>query len=243
VGDPRVAQGRRWRVLWVHHEAEELRVHDRATIPEMTARHVIVDLLASRQVARMNAGWLVTRPPGSRPTLQRFCGTVCKDGEAAYLALFINDRCLLLAMSFGFPARSSSLCFSRRRRGKRRPHTHEHDVQQGFHFTSPAKTMRRAQDFQTRPHLPVQTDDRLLPVVIRGLRNVDLGLCFPIGTYLGVAALRGSRPRIQIGGLGPTGPRQVTEHRVPLVGATWNQFRANLGHWPSHPSSATIGRL
>ena len=43
MGDPRVAQGRRWRVLWVHHEAEELRVHYRETIPEMIARHVIVD--------------------------------------------------------------------------------------------------------------------------------------------------------------------------------------------------------
>jgi hypothetical protein len=66
VGDPRAAQGRRWRVLWLHHDAKELRVHYRATIPEMTARHVIVDLPASGQVARMNAGWLVTRPPGSR---------------------------------------------------------------------------------------------------------------------------------------------------------------------------------
>ena len=56
MDDPRVAEGRRWRVLWVHHEAEELRVHYRETIPEMTARHVIVDLLASGQVARMNAG-------------------------------------------------------------------------------------------------------------------------------------------------------------------------------------------
>ncbi len=64
MGDPRVVQGRRWRVLWVHYEAEELRVHDRETIPEMTARHVIADLLASGQVARMNAGWLVTGPPG-----------------------------------------------------------------------------------------------------------------------------------------------------------------------------------
>jgi hypothetical protein len=51
-------------MLWVHHEAEELRVHYRATIPEMTAHHVIVNLLASRQVARMNAGWLVTRAAG-----------------------------------------------------------------------------------------------------------------------------------------------------------------------------------
>jgi hypothetical protein len=69
-------------VLWVHHEAEELRVHYRATIPEMTARHVIVDLLASGQVARMNAGWLVTRPPDSR---QGFSGTVCQEGEGGLI--------------------------------------------------------------------------------------------------------------------------------------------------------------
>jgi len=69
-------------------------VHDRATIPEMTARHVIVDLLASGQVAWMKAVRSVTGPPGSRPMLQRFWGTVC-----AYLALFINDRCLLLPLS------------------------------------------------------------------------------------------------------------------------------------------------
>ena len=65
MGDPRVGQRRRWRGLWVHHEAEELRVHYRATIPEMTARHVIGDLLASGQVARMDAGWL--GPPGGEP--------------------------------------------------------------------------------------------------------------------------------------------------------------------------------
>ena len=39
-------------------------MHYRETIPEMTARHVIGNLLASRQVARMNAGWLVTRAAG-----------------------------------------------------------------------------------------------------------------------------------------------------------------------------------
>ncbi len=62
MGHPRVADGRRWGVLWVHHEVEELRVHYRATIPETTARHVVVNLLASGQVARMKAGRLVTRP-------------------------------------------------------------------------------------------------------------------------------------------------------------------------------------
>ena len=73
-------------------------MHDRATIPEMAARHVVVDL-ASGQVARMSARWLVTRPPGSRPTLQRFWGTVGQPAEAAYLALFMNDRGLLLPLS------------------------------------------------------------------------------------------------------------------------------------------------
>ena len=35
-------------------------MHYRATIPETTARHVVVNLLASGQVARMKAGRLVT---------------------------------------------------------------------------------------------------------------------------------------------------------------------------------------
>ena len=65
-------------------------MHDRETIPELTTRHVIGHLLASGQVARMNAGWLVPRPPGSRPTRQRFWGTVRQDGEAAYLVLFLT---------------------------------------------------------------------------------------------------------------------------------------------------------
>jgi hypothetical protein len=47
----------------------------------------------------MNAGWLVTRPPGSQPTRQRFWGTVCQDGETAYVVLFLNDRCLLLPLA------------------------------------------------------------------------------------------------------------------------------------------------
>ena len=85
-------------VLWVHHEVEELRVHYRATIPEMTARHVVVNLLASGQVARMKAARLVTRPHGSRPMLQRFWGTLCQDGEAASLAFFLNSRRLLMPL-------------------------------------------------------------------------------------------------------------------------------------------------
>ncbi len=101
-------------------------MHDRATIPEMTARHVVVNLLASGQVARMNAGWLVTRSPGSRPTLQRFWGTVCQDGEAAHLLLFLNDRCLLLPLSLWLPARqgvilTSSACRSQPATGPANP--------------------------------------------------------------------------------------------------------------------------
>src|SRR5260370_22577166 len=53
VGDPVVEGGSRWRVLWVHHEAEELRVHYRGTIPRETARHVALDLLASGRVPPM----------------------------------------------------------------------------------------------------------------------------------------------------------------------------------------------
>ena len=82
---PRVAESRRWRVLWVHHAAEELRIHDRATF---------VDLLPSGQVAQLNVGWLVAWQPDSRPPLQRFWGTVGQEGEAAYRALFIKAMCL-----------------------------------------------------------------------------------------------------------------------------------------------------
>jgi hypothetical protein len=55
VGDPVVEGGSRWRVLWVHHEAEELGVHYGATIPRETARHVVLDLLASGRVPPMQA--------------------------------------------------------------------------------------------------------------------------------------------------------------------------------------------
>jgi hypothetical protein len=98
VGHPRVAQGRRWRVLWVHHEVEELRVYYRATIPETTARHVVVHLLAPGPVVRMKAGRLVTRP-GSRPMLQRFWGTVCQTARRPTWLSSSNSRCLLLPLS------------------------------------------------------------------------------------------------------------------------------------------------
>jgi hypothetical protein len=39
------------------------------------------------------------RLSGAPPLPQRFWGTVCQCGETAYLILFINDRCLVLALS------------------------------------------------------------------------------------------------------------------------------------------------
>ena len=60
----------------------------------MTSCHVIVDLLASGQVAQLNVGWLVAWQPDSRPPLQDFCGTVGQEGEATYRALFIKAMCL-----------------------------------------------------------------------------------------------------------------------------------------------------
>jgi hypothetical protein len=47
VGDPRLDEPRRWGVFWIHHEAEELQVHHRTTIPAGDARALVVTLLAS----------------------------------------------------------------------------------------------------------------------------------------------------------------------------------------------------
>ena len=99
MGDPRLDEPRRWGVFWIHHEAEELRVHHRATIPADDARAVVVTLLASGRVPPLQAtlsdgesgvGWLV---------LHRLWGTACRRDAAVYLILFINDRCLVLAHS------------------------------------------------------------------------------------------------------------------------------------------------
>ena len=99
MGDPLIGGSRCWRVLWVHYGAEELRVHHRAMIPSETARAVVVDLLASGRVPPMQGTLLTTPPPRSRPILQRFWGAACQHGDAVYLALFIDDRCLLLPFS------------------------------------------------------------------------------------------------------------------------------------------------
>jgi len=100
VGDPVVEEGRRWRELWIHYQAEELRVHHRAMIRRETARHVVLDLLVSGRVPPMQATLPGTPLPRSQPELQRFWGTVRRHDETCYLTLFINDCCLL------FPAGS-----------------------------------------------------------------------------------------------------------------------------------------
>jgi len=99
VGDPRLDEPRRWGVFWIHHEAEELRVHHRATIPADDARAVVVTLLASGRVPPLQPTLLDIEAAAARPVLQRFWGTACRRGEAVYLILFINERCLVLALS------------------------------------------------------------------------------------------------------------------------------------------------
>ena len=98
MGDPRLDEHPRWGVFWMHHEAEELRVHHRATIPADEARAVVVTLLASGRVPPLQAT-LDIESAAARPALQRFWGTACRRDAVVYLILFINDRCLVLALS------------------------------------------------------------------------------------------------------------------------------------------------
>jgi hypothetical protein len=99
VGDPRLDEPRRWDVFWIHHEAEELRVHHRATIPADDARALVVTLLASGQVPPLQATLLGLGDAAARPVLQRFWGTACPLDEVVYVVLFINERCLVFALS------------------------------------------------------------------------------------------------------------------------------------------------
>jgi hypothetical protein len=96
VGDPRVEGGRRWEVCFVHYESEELCVHYRATIPREPARKVVVALLAAGCVPPTE------RLPGSVPRfgpLLRRHGIKHCEFERTYLAVFINARCLLGALT------------------------------------------------------------------------------------------------------------------------------------------------
>jgi hypothetical protein len=99
VGDPRLGEPRRWGVFWIHHEAEELRVHHRATIPADDARTLVVTLLASGRVPPLQATLFDIESTAARPGLQRFWGTACLRDDTVYLILFINERCLVLAPS------------------------------------------------------------------------------------------------------------------------------------------------
>ena len=86
-------------MFWIHHEAEELRVHHRTTIPAEDARALVVMLLASGRVPPLQAPLFDIDCTAARPVLQRFWGTACRRDETVYLILFINDRCLVLALS------------------------------------------------------------------------------------------------------------------------------------------------
>ena len=99
MGHSTLDEPRRWGVFWIHHEAEELRVHHRTTILPEEARALVLTLLASGRVPPMQATLLGIQRSGAPPLLQRFWGTVCQHEETVYLILFINDRCLVLALS------------------------------------------------------------------------------------------------------------------------------------------------
>ena len=99
MGDPRLGEPRRWGVFWIHHGAEELRVHHRATIPADDARAVVVTLLASGRVPPPQATFFDSESAQARPGLERFWGTTCRCDAVVYLILFINERCLVLTIS------------------------------------------------------------------------------------------------------------------------------------------------
>jgi hypothetical protein len=99
MGDARLDAQPGWGVFWIHYEAEELRVHHRATIPVNDARAVVVALLASGRVPPLQGTLLGAENAAARPVLQRFWGTACQRDEVVYLILFINERCLVLAVS------------------------------------------------------------------------------------------------------------------------------------------------
>jgi hypothetical protein len=99
VGDPRLDEPGRWGGFWIHHEAEELRVHHRATIPAGHARALVVTLLGSGRVPPLQATLFDGEAAAARPALQRFWGTACLCDEVVYVILFINDRCLVLTVS------------------------------------------------------------------------------------------------------------------------------------------------
>jgi hypothetical protein len=71
VDDTRVDGSRRWDILWVPYEAEELRVHHRTTIPSDEARAVVMALLASGRVPPLQPTRLDLQRPSAPALLQR----------------------------------------------------------------------------------------------------------------------------------------------------------------------------
>ena len=59
---------------------------------------MVMALLTSGRVPPLQPPRLDLQRPGAPPLLQRFWGTISQPDEAAYLILFINDRCLVLAL-------------------------------------------------------------------------------------------------------------------------------------------------
>ncbi len=74
-------------------------MHHRATIPADDARALVVTVLASGRVPPLQATLFDIESAAARPGLQRFWGTACLRDDTVYLILFINERCLVLALS------------------------------------------------------------------------------------------------------------------------------------------------
>ena len=74
-------------------------MHHRTTIPAGHARALGVTLLASERVPPLQATLFDSESAHARPGLERFWGTTCRCDAVVYLILFINEQCLVLALS------------------------------------------------------------------------------------------------------------------------------------------------
>jgi hypothetical protein len=59
----------------------------------------VVTLLASGRVPPLQGTLFDFEDAAGRPVLHRFWGTACPRDEVVYMVLFINERCLVLALS------------------------------------------------------------------------------------------------------------------------------------------------
>ena len=74
-------------------------MHHRTTIPAGHARALVVTLLASGRVPPLQATLFDSESAHARLGLERFWGTACLCDGVIFLLLFINERCLVLALS------------------------------------------------------------------------------------------------------------------------------------------------